>query len=129
MTTALAGNLQGSPDKIPHASNKILIAEDDRISRRMLENILLDWGFEVVTACDGMEALQILHGKSAPQLAIIDWLMPRMDGLAVCSQARSLANQDPLYLILLTSKTNREDIVTGLRAGADDYITKPFDLA
>jgi sigma-B regulation protein RsbU (phosphoserine phosphatase) len=108
---------------------RILIAEDDRISRRMLKNILVDWGFDVVAACDGLEAWQILQSKDAPRLAILDWLMPGMDGLEICRQARALAKHDPLYLILLTVKTKREDIVTGLRSGADDYMTKPFDLA
>jgi len=111
------------------AKDRILIAEDDRVSRRMLQSILTDWGFNVVLACDGSEAWQILQEKTPPRLAIIDWLMPKMDGLEVCRQARMLATQEPLYLILLTIKTNREDIVAGLRAGADDYITKPFDLA
>ncbi|HWY87631.1 MAG TPA: response regulator transcription factor, partial [Gemmataceae bacterium] len=109
--------------------HRILIAEDDRISRRMLKNILVDWGFDVVAACDGLEAWQILQSKDAPRLAILDWLMPGMDGLDICRQARALAKHDPLYLILLTVKTKREDIVTGLRSGADDYMTKPFDLA
>jgi sigma-B regulation protein RsbU (phosphoserine phosphatase) len=109
--------------------NRILIAEDDRISRRMLGNILGDWGFDVVAACDGLEAWQILQSKDAPRLAILDWLMPGMDGLEICRQARALAKHDPLYLILLTVKTKTEDIVTGLRSGADDYMTKPFDLA
>jgi sigma-B regulation protein RsbU (phosphoserine phosphatase) len=109
-------------------NNDILIAEDDRTSRRMLESILVDWGFNVTAACDGEEAWHILQQPEAPRLAIIDWLMPKMDGLEVCRQARTLERTPP-YLILLTVKTNREDIVTGLRAGADDYITKPFDLA
>ena len=118
-----------APGKGPSALNKILVAEDDRVSRRMLQGILTDWGFNVVPVCDGAEAWRILQENDAPRLAIVDWLMPKMDGLEVCRHARTLANQDPLYLILLTIKTNREDIVAGLRAGADDYITKPFDLA
>jgi sigma-B regulation protein RsbU (phosphoserine phosphatase) len=107
---------------------EILIADDDRTSRRMLESILTDWGFNVTSACDGAEAWQMLQQPNAPRLAIIDWLMPNMDGLEVCRQARAQPQTTPLYLILLTVKTNREDIVTGLRSGADDYITKPFDL-
>lgn len=128
-THQVAESIPSPAIKVVALSNKILVAEDDRISRRMLESLLTEWGYDVVTACDGVEAWQILQIKDAPRLAIIDWLMPNMDGLDVCRQARALSSQNPLYLILLTIKTNREDIVTGLRAGADDYITKPFDLA
>lgn len=110
-------------------TQRILLAEDDRVSRRMLESILREWGFDVVTANDGLEAWRILQSQDAPRLAILDWLMPGMDGAEICRQARALNNQDPLYLILLTVKAKREDIVAGLRAGADDYMTKPFDLA
>src|SRR5687768_9679220 len=87
-----------------HRESRILLAEDDRVSRRMLESILRDWGFDVVTANDGLEAWHILQGESAPRLAILDWLMPGLDGPEVCRRARALKNHEPLYLIMLTVK-------------------------
>ncbi len=107
---------------------KILIAEDDRAARRMLEVLLMEWGYETVVACDGLTAWQMLQGSEPPQLAILDWLMPGMEGLEVCRRVRQLPTRQPTYLILLTIKGNRQDIVAGLQGGADDYITKPFDL-
>jgi phosphoserine phosphatase RsbU/P len=106
---------------------KVLIAEDEAISRRLLEATLLRWGYEVVVASDGVEAWEILQGDDAPPLAILDWMMPSMDGLEVCHRVRNRPRCTPLYLILLTAKGRREDIVTGLEAGANDYVTKPFN--
>lgn len=107
---------------------KILIAEDDMVSRRVLEATLQKWGHEVVVTCDGVEAWAALQLEGAPSLAILDWMMPGMDGVELCRQARqrggSLAS---LYIILLTAKGSKEDIVSGLDAGADDYLTKPFN--
>jgi len=109
---------------------RILIAEDDMVSRRVLEVTLQKWGHEVVVTCDGAEAWTALQREDAPSLAILDWMMPGMDGVDLCRQARqkggSLAS---LYIILLTAKGTKEDIVSGLDAGADDYLTKPFDRA
>jgi sigma-B regulation protein RsbU (phosphoserine phosphatase) len=107
---------------------KILIADDDKVTRRMLEVILTEWGYKTLVVCDGLAAWQMLQGSEAPQLAILDWLMPGMEGLEVCRQVRGLPTRQPPYLILLTVKGNRQDIVTGLQGGADDYVTKPFDL-
>jgi phosphoserine phosphatase RsbU/P len=107
---------------------KILIADDDRVTRRMLEFLLTEWGYETVVVCDGLTAWQMLQGSDAPKLAILDWLMPGMEGLEICRRIRQLPTRQPTYLILLTVKGNRQDIVAGLRGGADDYITKPFDL-
>jgi DNA-binding response OmpR family regulator len=106
---------------------KILLAEDERISRRMLETILTEWGYEVVAACDGAAAWQILQRPDSPRLALLDWVMPGMDGIEVCQRVRAAATLQTPYLILLTVKGRREDIVAGLRAGADDFIAKPFD--
>ncbi len=107
---------------------RILIAEDDMVSRRVLEATLQKWSHEVVVTCDGTEAWTALQREDAPSLAILDWMMPGMDGVELCRQARqrggSLAS---LYIILLTAKGTKEDIVSGLDAGADDYLTKPFD--
>jgi DNA-binding response OmpR family regulator len=106
---------------------KILIAEDDVVSRRLLQATLLKWHYEVVVTCDGTTAWDILQRPDAPPLAILDWMMPGMDGTEVCRRARHASLSTPPYLILLTAKGRREDIVTGLRSGADDYVMKPFD--
>jgi len=106
---------------------KVLIAEDETVSRRLLEATLVRWGYEVVVASDGVEAWEALQGDDAPSLAILDWMMPSMDGLEVCRRIRNRPSSTPPYLILLTAKGRREDIVTGLEAGANDYVTKPFN--
>ena len=106
---------------------RILIAEDDAASRRLLEATLRKWGHDVVEARDGAEAWGALEGPDAPPLAILDWMMPRMDGTEVCRRVRAARSPTPPYLILLTALGGREDVVAGLTAGADDYINKPFD--
>jgi len=106
---------------------RILIAEDDAVSRHLLEATLHKWGYEVIVAADGLEALEVLRQPGAPSLAILDWMMPGMDGAEVCLKARELAAGRLLYIILLTAKGRKEDVVKGLTAGADDYIIKPFD--
>ena len=106
---------------------RILIAEDDPVSRRVLETTLGKWGHEVIVTCDGAEAWDALRREEAPKLAILDWMMPGMDGPEVCRQVRQLKSRTPVYLILLTAKGRKEDIVAGLEAGANDYLTKPFD--
>ena len=105
---------------------KILIAEDDVVSRRMLQAFLLRWGYEVVIATDGAEAWRVLESGDAPKLAILDWMMPVMDGIEICRRVRLLPQASPAYLILLTARGGSQDIVQGLDAGADDYVTKPF---
>jgi DNA-binding response OmpR family regulator len=106
-----------------------LIAEDDAVSRRLLEATLGKWGYEVIVTTDGLQALEILRQPEAPSLAILDWMMPGMDGAEVCLKARETAADRLLYIILLTVKGRKEDIVEGLTAGADDYVVKPFDRA
>lgn len=106
---------------------RILIAEDDPISRRLLESTLIKSGFEVVVTEDGIDALAALQKEDAPPIAVLDWMMPGMDGVEVCRTLRETPNAVPTYIILLTAKDTRDDIVTGLDAGADDYIIKPFD--
>jgi diguanylate cyclase (GGDEF)-like protein len=105
---------------------KILIAEDEPAIRHLLKVILVKWGYEVVVARDGNEALQILLSDDAPQLTILDWKMPGMEGIEICRRIRELADESYAYLILLTSQQGDEDLVFGMEAGADDYITKPF---
>ena len=105
---------------------RILIAEDDSTSRFLLEATLKRWDYEVEVATDGPEAWEILQQEDPPQLAILDWMMPTMDGIEVCRQARTREELQQLYIIMLTTKNDEEDIVEGLRAGANDYVTKPF---
>jgi sigma-B regulation protein RsbU (phosphoserine phosphatase) len=106
---------------------RILIAEDESVSRRLLEAALVKWGHAVTATANGLEAWQALQGDDAPPLVILDWLMPELDGIEVCRRARTLHHRQASHIILLTGKNSKEDIVRGLEAGADDYITKPFD--
>ena len=104
-----------------------LIADDDRIAREILARNLRQWGFAVVSAADGGKAWAYLETASQPTLAIVDWMMPELDGPAICSRMRAERPTANVYLMLLTSLESRSDIVAGLNAGADDYIVKPFD--
>lgn len=106
---------------------KILIAEDDAISRRLLDTILKKWGYEVVIAYNGGQAWAELQKEDAPRLAILDWMMPEMDGVEVCGKVRERTDAPYVYILLLSAKSQREDLVKGMESGADDYITKPFD--
>jgi sigma-B regulation protein RsbU (phosphoserine phosphatase) len=106
---------------------RILIAEDDRISRRLLERKLASWGYEVVSCTNGAEAWQALHRDDAPSLAILNWMMPGMDGVEVCREIRKQKHPGYTYIILLTARDRKRDIVEGIEAGADDYVTKPFN--
>jgi len=105
----------------------ILVAEDDPVSRRMLQAFLLRWGYQVVSAGDGLEALRILEGEDAPPLAVLDWMMPGMEGPEVCRRVRELKGRPYIYVLLLTARTQKDDLLRGLESGADDYLTKPFD--
>jgi two-component system cell cycle response regulator len=108
---------------------KILIAEDDPASNLILKSMLFRWGFDVVTAFNGSEALKILQEEDVPQIAIIDWVMPGIEGLEVCRRIREMEKGGDryTYVVILTGRDDQEDIVTGIGAGADDYIVKPFD--
>jgi len=106
---------------------RILIAEDNSTSRFILERTLTKWGHEVTAAADGSAAWEELKGEDAPKLAILDWMMPGMDGIDVCRRLRQIKTAIPAYVILLTAKNDKKDIIAGLDAGADDYIGKPFD--
>jgi len=106
---------------------KVLIAEDEPVSRRMIESMLCRWDYEVITARDGFEALQILQQVDAPKLAVVDWLMPGVDGIQLCEKIRQVKSDAYTYVLLLTAKQTQADVITGLEAGADDYLTKPFD--
>jgi DNA-binding response OmpR family regulator len=108
---------------------RILIAEDDAVSRRLLEATLTKWDYEVVVTTDGTQALEALQKQDAPSLAVLDWMMPGLDGSEVCRQLRQTIGDRLLYVLLLTAKGSKDDIVQGLTAGADDYVVKPFDRA
>ncbi len=106
---------------------KILIAEDDITSRALLKQMLVKWDYEVIVTKDGNEAWKALQAEDTPRLAILDWMMPGLDGVEVCRKVRQLDVPNPTYIILLTSRSSKKDIVAGLEAGADDYIGKPYE--
>jgi sigma-B regulation protein RsbU (phosphoserine phosphatase) len=106
---------------------RVLVADDDAVTRRLLEATLLSWGYEVCLAADGLEALRVIEEPCRPDIALLDWLMPNKDGLEICRIVRARYQPVPIYLILLTALAGRQNIIQGLQAGADDYITKPFD--
>ena len=105
---------------------KILIAEDDPISRRILEATLVKWGYDVSVTLDGEQAWNVLQRKDAPSLAILDIMMPGIDGLEICRRVRQSPSSSPPYIILLTAMSDKEDVVKGIQAGANDYLSKPF---
>jgi two-component system, cell cycle response regulator len=106
---------------------KILIAEDDSTSRLLLKRVLENWGHEVTATKDGAEAWRVLQAEDAPRLAILDWMMPGIDGVDVCRRVRACETLQPPYIIMLTALGDKESMVTGLEAGADDYVSKPYD--
>ena len=106
---------------------KILVAEDDLTTRTLLSGVLTRWGYEVVPADDGRQAWERLQEPEAPQLAVVDWVMPEMSGPELCRKLRAQERESPLFILLLTSKGEPQDIVEGLEAGGDDYLTKPPD--
>ena len=109
---------------------RILVAEDDAVTRRILEVTLAGLGWDVVTAKDGdaaWAAFETLKGKNAPELAVLDWMMPGLEGIEICRRLRATPGFELVYVILLTSRGDKEDLAEGLAAGANDYIAKPFD--
>jgi len=106
---------------------RVLIADDDRISCKLLGGLLTKWGYEVEVVHDGDDALRELVKPDAPQLAILDWMMPGLDGIEVIKKLRATHRESATYVLLLTSKGQKEDLLRGLDAGADDYLKKPFD--
>lgn len=108
---------------------KILVADDDPVSLRMIERMLQHIGYEVITADNGRKAANILSAAGGPRLSLIDWMMPQLDGPGLCREIRERNDDLYTYILLLTAKHSREDVVIGLKAGADDYLTKPFHPA
>ena len=107
---------------------RILIAEDDPLSRAMLERALQRGGYDVIAVEDGDLAVGHLASADPPRLALLDWIMPHKTGIEVCAEVRQKKDKAYTYLILLSSKESKQDNVQGLEAGADDYLTKPFEV-
>jgi two-component system, cell cycle response regulator len=105
---------------------KILIADDDPVSSRLLDRLLVKWGYEVIAAHDGAEAWEVLQAENAPRVALLDWIMPGIDGLEICRRVRARSSQPYVYIMLLTANDKVGNLVEGLESGADDYLTKPF---
>jgi two-component system cell cycle response regulator len=106
---------------------RILIADDESVSRRMLQGLLGKWGYDVVSAEDGNVAWEKLKAPDAPRMALLDWMMPGQNGVDVCRALRKLRPEPYTYILLLTAKDAKESVVEGLESGADDYLTKPFN--
>lgn len=106
---------------------RVLIAEDEPLARHLLRRTLEAWGYEVVVASDGTEAWRVLDADDRPTIAILDWMMPGTDGVEICRRLRSTNGRPYVYVIMLTAKGRREDVVAALTAGADDIVAKPFD--
>ncbi len=110
------------------ADNRILLVEDSPVYQRLISGHLRRWGFDVIALTDGLEAWTVLQQPHSPKLALMDWVMPKMDGTEVCRRLRGQgASASYVYTILLTAKDNREDLLRAMEAGADDYLVKPFD--
>ena len=122
-----ASRVRGDKGPTESMRRKILIAEDNPTSRLVLESVLKKWGYDVVSVQDGNAAWSVMQAPDSPQIAVLDWVMPGIDGLDICRRARHLDGRSPFYIIILTAQGRVEDIVDGLEAGANDYITKPFD--
>ncbi len=103
----------------------VIVAEDDPVSRELVRTLLEKWGYRVIVTSDGREAMEAIRAQTTPALAVIDWMMPGMDGIELCQRVRE-ANK-VLYIILLTARGGKERLIEGLEAGADDYLMKPFD--
>ena len=108
---------------------RTLVADDDPVLRRLVTGLLTSWGHEVESAGDGDEAWQVLAGEDPPPIAILDWIMPGPTGVEICRRLRESTSGALVYVLLLTSRGNTDDIVTALASGADDYVTKPFEPA
>jgi phosphoserine phosphatase RsbU/P len=116
---------ENKPEGVREAP-RILVADDDPVSLRVLQKALEKWGHEVTVARDGTKAWQVLTRPEAPRMAILDWMMPGMDGPTICRRIQAVSSVPAPYLILLTARTDQIDVVAGLEAGANDYVTKPF---
>jgi DNA-binding response OmpR family regulator len=105
---------------------QILVADDDPVIRSVLQAMLVHWGYRPLMAADGEEAWRILQRSDAPKLAILDWLMPDMNGIEICRRVRVTESAEHIHIVLLTANTRDEDLLEALEVGADDYLPKPF---
>src|ERR1700753_2662395 len=105
---------------------RVLAAEDNPVFQSMVRSMLKKWGYDPLIARDGAEAWQILESENAPRLAILDWMMPELDGVEICRRVRAAGREPYIYIVLLTARTESQDLVEGMESGADDYLTKPF---
>ena len=119
---------KAKPDEKDVSPNSALVAEDDPIFRRILESWFKRWDYRVTAVDNGLAAWQVLQSEDAPQLAVLDWMMPGMDGIELCRKIRDRDHGTYCYVLLLSAKDEKQDVVAGLEAGADDYLTKPFDV-
>jgi len=106
---------------------RVLIAEDDPVSCHVLKSFLLRWNYEVIVETNGAEAARILESDGAPRLAVLDWMMPGMEGVQICQRIRERRSRPYIYMLLLTARSEKRDLLQALELGADDYLTKPFD--
>jgi two-component system, cell cycle response regulator len=106
---------------------RVLIAEDDAVSRHVLKSFLMKWNYDVTVETDGAAALRILESDDSPRLAVLDWMMPGMEGVQICQRIRERKKGPYIYVLLLTARSEKRDLLRGLELGADDYLTKPFD--
>lgn len=125
---SLGPGLEPSSSPVLSVPNTVLIAEDDPIFRRILETWLQKWNYRVTSLENGLDAWSVLQHNDAPQMAILDWMMPGLDGVELCRRIRSHHTGPYKYVLLLSAKGSKQDVVAGLEAGADDYLTKPFDV-
>jgi diguanylate cyclase (GGDEF)-like protein len=107
---------------------QILVADDSPVFRDMLQKMLLEWGYETIAVSDGRQAWDLLRQENGPRLALLDWMMPGMEGAEVCRQVRAGVRDRYVYMILLSVRAGLDDVVTGIESGADDYIVKPFEV-
>lgn len=106
---------------------QILIVDDDPTSRTILQAVLEKWGFETMLAGDGEEAWQLIQQENSPRLLLVDWMMPGIDGPTLCRKIREEMSRESFYILMLTARDSRKDLIMGLESGADDYIGKPWD--
>jgi two-component system, cell cycle response regulator len=114
-------------DNQPKAKKRVLIAEDDPVSCHLLKSFLIKWDYDVTVETDGAAASRILESDGAPRLAVLDWMMPGMEGVQICQRIRERKSRPYIYVLLLTARSEKRDLLRGLELGADDYLTKPFD--
>lgn len=114
--------------QILNTSIKVIVAEDDQISRVMLNAVLRKWGYDVVAAKDGMECLELLCTSPVPTVGLLDWHMPDFDGATICQSMRKLDTDQPVHLILMTSATDGTEALRSIEKGADDFLAKPYSI-